>query len=370
LFDYSNLNIIYTSCNNNIHRSDNGGASFSSSLINNLEYTNPVIQHPLGPDTIYAWNNSLWRLCKSPDRGNTFDNSTLFGPSGYGRCSAIEICESDPDILYFATAEFTVFDFDSCCLLKTSDNGANWSDISSNMGGIMDSSRISAIEINPNNTDEVWVSFGNMIDGSKVYYSDNAGSTWSNITGDLDNFPINDLEFDNDREVLFCCNDVGVFVKAGDNDWQEYGDGLPEIMCTKLDINSEREELYVSTHGRGIWKVDLKLCYDLEDDLIISSNQTWSNEITLCSNLIIQNGATLTISGTVNMSHDVDITIKNNSTLLISSGLINNANIVVESGATLTIEQNGSGLLDSNDNISIESGGLLNFNYGAAGIID
>jgi hypothetical protein len=100
------------------------------------------------------------------------------------------------------------------------------------------------------------------------------------------------------------------------------------------------------------------------DTKTVTTTQTWSDDCTLCGNLEIQNGATLTISGTTHMPHQSNITLRNNSVLIVDGGKIVNSNITVESGGKLVIRNNGVINRNADEEITINVGGLLDFNNG------
>jgi C1A family cysteine protease len=95
----------------------------------------------------------------------------------------------------------------------------------------------------------------------------------------------------------------------------------------------------------------------------ITTSQTWNTNRTLCKNLVIQSGATLTITATVFMqAHKV--TIQNGGKIILSGGTIDNGNIIAQSGSELTITNNGKIILGSYDNLDIQLGAVFNDVYG------
>ncbi|MBK9455737.1 MAG: T9SS type A sorting domain-containing protein [Bacteroidetes bacterium] len=97
-------------------------------------------------------------------------------------------------------------------------------------------------------------------DGEKVFYSNNAGSSWTNISGTLPNVPVNTIVYENVSETdrVYIGTDIGVFTKdnvAGD--WEPYMTGLPNVMVHELVINYSDSKLYAATYGRSVWKSDL-----------------------------------------------------------------------------------------------------------------
>ena len=96
----------------------------------------------------------------------------------------------------------------------------------------------------------------------------------------------------------------------------------------------------------------------------ITSSQTWNTNRTLCRNLLVQSGATLTVTATVFMqAHKV--TVQNGGKIILSGGTFDDGNMIAQSGSELTITNNGQILLGSHDNLAIQSGAKFNMTYGA-----
>ncbi|MDP4239116.1 MAG: C1 family peptidase [Bacteroidota bacterium] len=96
----------------------------------------------------------------------------------------------------------------------------------------------------------------------------------------------------------------------------------------------------------------------------ISSNTTWNTKNMLCGDLVITNGATLTISDKLIMPVNSTITISANSKLVVDGGAITYANIIVENGSELTLQNNAVIQLYKNDELNINAGAVFNNNYG------
>ncbi|MDR1090640.1 MAG: C1 family peptidase [Prevotella sp.] len=95
----------------------------------------------------------------------------------------------------------------------------------------------------------------------------------------------------------------------------------------------------------------------------ITTSQTWNTNRTVCRNLVVQSGTTLTITATVFMqAHKV--TTQNGGKIILSGGTIDNGNIIAQSGSELTITNNGKILLGSYDNLDIQLGAIFNDIYG------
>jgi hypothetical protein len=101
----------------------------------------------------------------------------------------------------------------------------------------------------------------------------------------------------------------------------------------------------------------------------ITSNTTWNTKQTFCGNLVISNGATLTITNQLTMPIFSTITLQGNSKLIIDGGKITYANIIANSGSELTLQNNGILELYKNDELTINTGAIFNHTYGEVKIL-
>ena len=95
----------------------------------------------------------------------------------------------------------------------------------------------------------------------------------------------------------------------------------------------------------------------------ITTSQTWSTNKTLCKNIAIQTGVTLTITATA-FSSSHTITIKNGGKLILSGGVIDDGYVIAQSGSELTISNNGKLLLGNYEALDIQLGAIFNLGYG------
>ncbi len=112
---------------------------------------------------------------------------------------------------------------------------------------------------------------GNGIDAAHVYRSTDGGASWTNISSNLPNAPANSLIVDpNDANTVYIALDTGVYATrsiatcASADCWDVYGTGLPNAPVTELAAatgmstgDGRTGELRASTYGRGIWQIPL-----------------------------------------------------------------------------------------------------------------
>jgi hypothetical protein len=111
----------------------------------------------------------------------------------------------------------------------------------------------------------------NGINAPHLYRSTDAGAHWSNISSNLPDAPANSVVVDpNDANTLYVAMDTGVYVTTGittcvtANCWSVYGTSLPNAPVVELAVapsmatgDGRTGELRAATYGRGIWQIPL-----------------------------------------------------------------------------------------------------------------
>ena len=105
-------------------------------------------------------------------------------------------------------------------------------------------------------------------------------------------------------------------------------------------------------------------------DTEVTTSQTWSNNRTICGDLIIKNNATLTLTGTISMQASHRIYVKSGSKLIINGGKTSLAGITIESGGTLTLNGNGTIEIYNPSDVTINVGGVFNHNFGEINVVN
>jgi hypothetical protein len=112
---------------------------------------------------------------------------------------------------------------------------------------------------------------GNGINAAHLYRSSDGGADWTIISSNLPNAPANSVVVDpNDANTVYVALDTGVYVTtqvstcAIANCWSIYGTSLPNAPVVELAVASAMPtgdgrtgELRAATYGRGIWEIPL-----------------------------------------------------------------------------------------------------------------
>ena len=120
---------------------------------------------------------------------------------------------------------------------------------------------ISGVKIDTNDPDHAYLSLSgysrqweigpNDPGVGHVFETTNGGTSWSDVSGNLPDEPMNDIVFENHHLVVAA--DDGVFVSSDDGaTWGRLGTELPNVVVDQLTIDP-KGTLVAATHGRGVW---------------------------------------------------------------------------------------------------------------------
>lgn len=244
--DWSNSNIIVASSQNGGHgRSTNGGLSFSnitSGLTGTADWIAPICQDPNTSTTYYAGRQDVF---KSTNSGASWTQLGALG--GTGNVLLINPAPSATNVIYAARAT-TIF--------KTTNGGSTWTNITT---GLPVTGRITDIDVDNTNANNVYVTLSGYSAGNKVFYSTNGGLTWTNYSTGLPNLPANCIVFTkNSPGAVYVGMDFGVYYRElSMSSWVPYNTGLPNVWVNDMEIYYPTNKLRAATFGRGIWETDV-----------------------------------------------------------------------------------------------------------------
>ena len=247
IIDYTNANTMYGAVYyGDVRKSTNGGNSFSSiGPSNDGAWETPYELDKNNPNVIYI---GYIELQKSSDGGNTWSQITN-GETNGGKIDEIGISKSNSDVIFIT---------DGADIFRTLDAGVSWIQVNNNLPN----KYISYVIVHPSDHNTLWVTFSGYSSGEKVYKSTDGGDNWINISGTLPNIPVNCIELDksSNLETVFIGTDLGVFTTDSTiNDWNVFGNSLPNVIVNELEIQYQSNKLFAATFGRGLWNIDLEI---------------------------------------------------------------------------------------------------------------
>jgi hypothetical protein len=86
-----------------------------------------------------------------------------------------------------------------------------------------------------------------------LWKTTNGGATWTDVSGNLPDVPVNDVLLVGTTIVL--ATDLGVVVSSnGGSTWSRLGGNLPYTSALDVHLGPDNR-VYAATHGRGIWSI-------------------------------------------------------------------------------------------------------------------
>ena len=214
----------------------------------------PFVMDPTDHNILLAGSH---RIYKSTNNGVTYtpvSGDLAFNATStrqFGTLSTITISPVDNQTYYTGSSNGKVY--------RSTDGGANWFDKTTGLP----LRYVTRVTADPFDANTVYCSLSGFNGSNEtpvhLYKSTDRGDTWSNISGNLPNAPVNDIVPDNlDPQRLFAGTDLGVYTtQNGGATWYPLGQGLPFQAVFDLYLHTASRTLFAGTHGRSMYKLDL-----------------------------------------------------------------------------------------------------------------
>jgi len=234
----------------NCYRSTDGGDTtepfIDQTTSDRRNWFTPVQFDPNDPNVLYYGGN---RLNRSTDNGVTWTpiSPDLTGGPGedaypFGTITTVAAATSDSRTVYAGTDDGRVW--------LTRDLGATWTLVLSGQPWV------TRVAVDPAHATTVYVTLSGYRAGSfqpHVLVSHNAGASWTDLSGNLPQAPVNDIVLGTGNQ-LFVATDQGVFTSAGHARWAKLG-RLPLVPVDDIEYDAGHHRLVAATFGRGIYQI-------------------------------------------------------------------------------------------------------------------
>jgi|GEM_PF-2884155 len=221
---------------------------------------------------------------------------------------SIGLTEAAPEVIYLGFHDGKAPN-QSGMFLKSINNGNSWIDLSfspiTNVAGTPSLSNrigwwsIEDIIVSPYDENLVFLSISGTHNTYRVFKSIDGGNTFIDFSDGLPALATNAFEYQyNSNDRLFLGTDAGVYFRDNTmSQWVCFTENLGLVWTTDLDINYCNNELYATTYGRGVYETSLNTLTNVRRFHRITSNTTWNYDKVIYSDVIIEPGVTLDITG-------------------------------------------------------------------------
>lgn len=259
--DFTNSNILYVEAQYGyLGKSTNCGNSWSIIFDNYThgERTNwctPVVMSPHNSQILFYGAQRVWKTTNGGSSWNAISPDLTGGAGGgnltYGTITTI--CQSpvNSSVIWAGTDDSRVW--------VTTNGGTNWTMVSQNLPDRW-CTRVTA---HHSDQAKAYVSFSGYKIGEHlphIFSTEDYGATWSDISGNLGDIPVNDIL--SDPQIpgrLYAGTDFGLYY-TNDNGitWMAVGNH-PMCPVFDIDIHDTQRILVSGTHGVSMFKVDISV---------------------------------------------------------------------------------------------------------------
>jgi photosystem II stability/assembly factor-like uncharacterized protein len=239
-----------------IGRSQDGGATFDEAVEGidfgeRRNWNTPLVFATDNTATLYT---GTFRLYKTTDRAVTWKpispdlTKGVSGTNGvtYGTISSIAVSPKDAKIIYVATDDGNAW--------ITKDGGITWKIINTGLPNRY----ITKITADPFDVNVAYLTLSGFRwreSEAHVFKTSNQGTNWQDISTNLPDAPVNDIEIDpSARGTLYVATDFGVYYSINDGKlWQPLGTGLPLVAVLDIKLHNPTRKLIAGTFGRSMY---------------------------------------------------------------------------------------------------------------------
>jgi Sortilin, neurotensin receptor 3, len=259
LIDPTNQNKVYAcSQNGSCSRSTDGANTmtpFGTTTSTRRNWLTPVVFDPGNPSIMYYGGNRLNRSTNSAATWTAISPDLSHNSGGldgfpFGTITCIAVSPSSPSTIYAGT--------DDARLWITRNTGASWTEITAGLP----TRWMTHITIDPTDPNLAYVSVSGFRNGdptAHVFRTTTAGSSWTDISTNLPDAPVNDLVLDpRNRNLLYAATDVGVFSTTDiGTTWTPVGTALPLVPIADLEATNTgtTTTLTAATFGLGMYRL-------------------------------------------------------------------------------------------------------------------
>jgi len=159
----------------------------------------------------------------------------------------------------------------------TRDSGKTWSDRTASITAVggREDAYVSRVRASSHTPARAYVSkSGYKFDDFRpyLYKTEDFGATWTSITANLPNEPINVVyEDERNANLLFVGNDGGLFVSRDRGArWTRMNNNMPAVPLRDILVHPRERDLILGSYGRDFWITNIAALEELTDSVLAS----------------------------------------------------------------------------------------------------
>ena len=250
-----------------LYRVDNFGSGFATVIdktFSPISTDNAAILVPFkvipgsNPQVVYG-TSRVWRGPGNASNGAGWVTiSNFLTGSNSGSINSLGVAPSNSNFIYATTDDGAAT---PTYQVYSNGGGGTWNNIST---GLPTTNPLVGIAVDPMTPAKAYVGvmgFVGSLGTGHVYQTSNGGGSWTDITGNLPDAPVNAIVVDPQASGdIYVATDVGVFatqnVNGGGTNWARMGTLLPDstVLDLKMSVTCPRV-IVAGTHGRGAWSI-------------------------------------------------------------------------------------------------------------------
>ncbi len=259
--DFNNTNNVYVNCiEMSLDKSTDGGTSFTSALngINTSDPVNwvpPLVMDPNDSQQLYFGTNQVYQTTNGAGVWTSISPDLTLGNGA--NLVALAIAPTDSNTVYVGSDDVRLH----VTRNALAGAAATWSDVSNSTS--LPNRSITSIAVDPHSSSTAYVTFSGFSGYGDslghVFMTANGGSTWTDISSDLPNIPVNAIVIDPFQAgYIYVGTDIGTFYTSSTGgSWVTLGTGLPRVAIYGLTYQPASHILWAMTHGRSAWSLDV-----------------------------------------------------------------------------------------------------------------
>jgi len=269
LIDYTNSDVLYAEYQwGNLFKSTNGGDDMDfigwSWGDDRVNWSAPLAMDPVNPQNLYFGTYRVW---KSTNGGNSWMDVSGDITKGidqyFHTVTTLSVSPVNNDIVIAGTGDGLVH--------ISTNGGLIWEDVTN---GLPDR-WVTRVTGDPFDENTIYVTLsGFRWDEplAHVFRSEDLGQSWSSISGDLPEVPVNDIVLDPDHTgYIYIGTDAGVFfTNNGGDSWSGLNEGIHNVPIVAMKIHNPTRKLVIGTYGLSMYSLNL-------DDLVTGVRKQQEN---------------------------------------------------------------------------------------------